>query len=240
MTQTNHRQLGYPRLGTPADQALAAAGLVLDEQPTLPELAEPDMPTVDVPVDEPLVLVDHPRIKVVPFYELSGWEHAISQCWLREGVAGRLYQAVESLPEPYGFAIYDGWRPRELQAELYYTAIADPALPPDFMSEPSQDEARPAPHESGGAVDLTLTIDGAAIAPGTDFDDITSRAFATSIEDEPGPDREIRRLLYWTMRKAGFVVFVGEWWHFEHGTRRWSGITGQPPIYGPARPSTTP
>ncbi len=237
MNQSNLRQLGYPRLGTPAAQALADAGITLEEQPALPELVEPVMLTVDTPVDEMLVLVDHPRINVVPFYELGGWQHAISQCWLRESVAARLYQAVESLPEPYGFAVYDGWRPRELQAELYYTAIADPALPPDFMSEPSQDEARPAPHESGGAVDLTLTLDGVAVAPGTDFDNITTRAFALSIEDEPGPDREIRRLLYWTMRRAGFVVFVGEWWHFEHGTRRWSGITGQPPIYGPASPT---
>ncbi len=236
MTETNYRQLGFPRLGIPATQALAAAGVTLEEQPALPELVEPTMPTVDAPVDEPLVLVDHPRIKVVPFYELGGWEHAISQCWLRSGVAKRLYQAVESLPKPYGFAVYDGWRPRELQAELYYTAIADPALPQDFMSEPSQDETRPAPHESGGAVDLTLTVDGAAIAPGTDFDDTTTRAFARSIEDEPGPDREIRRLLYWTMRDAGFVVFVGEWWHFEYGTRRWSGITGEPSIYGPVKP----
>jgi D-alanyl-D-alanine dipeptidase len=81
-----------------------------------------------------------------------------------------------------------------------------------------------------------MTVDGAAMAPGTDFDDTTTQAFARSIEDEPGPDREIRRLLYWTMRRAGFVVFAGEWWHFEYGTRRWSGITGQPPIYGLARP----
>ncbi len=236
MDPTKIRQLGYPRLGTPAAQAFANAGVTLVEQPALPELTEPTMPTVDRPIDERLILVDHPRVQVVPFYELGGWEHAISQCWLRESVAGRLYEAVDSLPEPYGFAVYDGWRPRELQAELYYTAIADPALPPGFMSEPSHDEARPAPHESGGAVDLTLTIGGVAIAPGTDFDDITTRAFALSIEDEPGPDREARRLLYRAMHHAGFVVFRGEWWHFEYGTRRWSGITGEPPIYGATTP----
>ncbi len=37
----------------------------------------------------------------------------------------------------------------------------------------------------------------------------------------------------------GFVVFDGEWWHFEHGTRRWAAITGHPPRYGPASDQTT-
>ncbi len=236
MTQHEYRQLGYPRLGTPAGPALVAAGFHLEEQLALPELIEPEAPLVTDPVEEPLVRVNHPRVEVVSFYALGGWANAISDCWLRAEVAQRLYRAVESLPEPFGLVVYDGWCPRGLQAELYYTAIADPDLPPEFMAEPSQDKEQPAPHESGGAVDLTLSVGGVSIAPGTDFDDTTERAFAASIEDEPGPDRDIRRLLYWTMRRAGFVVFAGEWWHFEYGTRRWSGIVGQPSIYGPTMP----
>jgi len=35
------------------------------------------------------------------------------------------------------------------------------------------------------------------------------------------------------MRKAGFVVYDGEWWHFEFGTRRWAALTGSAPLFGP-------
>ena len=40
------------------------------------------------------------------------------------------------------------------------------------------------------------------------------------------------------MTAAGFVVFDGEWWHFEYGTRRWGAVTGNAPLFGPAAAST--
>jgi D-alanyl-D-alanine dipeptidase len=123
-----------------------------------------------------------------------------------------------------------------LQSELYDVAIADPTISPDLFAVPSTDPQQPSPHETGGAVDLTLTVGGIIIAAGTDFDDPTPRAAAAALEDTPGPDREARRLLYWSMWSAGFVVFKDEWWHFELGTRRWASIGGQTPLYGPALP----
>ena len=85
-------------------------------------------------------------------------------------------------------------------------------------------------------MDLALTLDGVPIAPGTDFDDTTTHAFAAALEDTPGPDRDARRMLYWVMRDAGFVVYEGEWWHFEYGTRRWAAIVNRSPIYGVTHP----
>ena len=201
-------------------------------------LTEPREPKVTDPIDEPMVRVDglHPRIEVVQHYAIGGWPNAINECWLRSGVATRLRAAADGLPEPFGLVVYDGWRPRDLQEVLYLTALADPAIPSGFLAEPSRDGERPAPHESGGAVDLALTVNGVAIAPGTDFDDTTSQAFAAALEGTPGPDREARRLLYWVMRAAGFIVYEGEWWHFEYGTRRWAAIVNRSPFYGPTRP----
>jgi D-alanyl-D-alanine dipeptidase len=178
----------------------------------------------------------HPKIDVVPHYALGGWANAIDDCWLRSGVATRLCAAADALAEPFGLVVYDGWRQRVLQEELYLTALADPSIPPGLFAEPSRDDERPAPHESGGAVDLALTVNGVAVAPGTDFDDTTPQAFAAALEDAPGPDRDARRLLYWVMRDAGFVVYEGEWWHFEYGTRRWAAIVNRSPIYGATRP----
>jgi D-alanyl-D-alanine dipeptidase len=237
MTSAQPR-LGYPRLGITAEAALDRAEISLAEQRPLPKLNEPAEPAVADPIDEPMVRVEdlHPRIDVVPHYALGGWNNAIGECWLRSGVAIRLRAAADALAEPFGLVVYDGWRPRHLQDELYLAALADPSIPPGFLAKPSIDDERPAPHESGGAVDLALTIDGNAVAPGTDFDATTSHAFAAALETAPGPAREIRRLLYWAMSDAGFVVYEGEWWHFEYGTRRWAAIVNRSPIYGATRP----
>ena len=121
----------------------------------------------------------------------------------------------------------------ELQAELYDTAYADPNLPPGFFAEPDHDPTTPPPHLTGGAVDLTLAIDKVPLAPGTGFDDLSALARADALEETDGPDRAVRRLLYWSMHDAGFVVYDGEWWHFEFGTCRWAALTGSTPLFGP-------
>ena len=82
-------------------------------------------------------------------------------------------------------------------------------------------------------MDLTLTVNGIPLAPGTGFDDLSPLARTDALEGTEGPDRAVRRLLYWSMRKAGFVVYDGEWWHFEFGTRRWAALTGSAPLFGP-------
>jgi D-alanyl-D-alanine dipeptidase len=228
-----------PCLTHPATEVVAAAGIDVPERPPIPLLIEPDLPSVTDPVDEPLVSVDHPRIRPLGNYLAAGWTNARPGCWLRSGAFERLVTAAESLPDRWGLAIFDAWRPLPLQAELYDTAYADPDLPPGFVSEPDADPATPPPHLTGGTVDLTLTLDGVPLSPGSGFDDFTARARADAAESLSGADRAVRRLLYWTMRAAGFVVLDCEWWHHEHGTRRWAGLTGHAPKYGPARPPAT-
>jgi D-alanyl-D-alanine dipeptidase len=130
--------------------------------------------------------------------------------------------------------VFDAWRPLALQAELYHAAYDHPGLPEGFVSPPDHDPRTPPPHLTGGTVDLTVTFDGIPLAPGAGFDDFTHRARADALEGEPGIDRAVRRLLFWGMCEQDFVVLDCEWWHFEHGTRRWAAITGRPPRYGPA------
>ena len=85
-------------------------------------------------------------------------------------------------------------------------------------------------------MDVTLTWKGRPLALGTPFDDFSDAAAADALEASPCSERELRRLLYWTMRAEGFVVVDCEWWHFEHGTRRWAALTGHSPKYGAAHP----
>jgi zinc D-Ala-D-Ala dipeptidase len=224
-----------PDFTQPPAEVVPAAALAAEADP-LPELVDPDLPPVTEPVDEPLVEVSHRAVRVLTNYWHGGWRNATALCLLRESVAERLYRVAGALERPWGLAVFDAWRPDALQHELYDAATAMHAIP-GFMAPPDIHPTRPAPHPSGGAVDLTLTWKGTALSAGTGFDDPTERAAVAALEDEPGPERELRRRLYWAMRAEGFVVYVGEWWHFEHGTRRWAAISGGTPVYGPAAPA---
>ena len=203
----------------------------------LPGLIEPDsQPPVLDPRDEPLVEVLDRRLVVIDAYARAGWANARQGAWLREETLERLLRALATLPDRFGLAIFDAWRPLTLQDELYRAAYRDARLPPGFVAPASDSPTEPPPHLTGGTVDCTLTYDGRPLALGTGYDDFTPLAHAAAFEDEPGLVRELRRLLFWTMAGAGFVVLANEWWHYEFGTRRWAAITGQVPRYGQASP----
>ena len=208
---------------------LAAALPEIEEPLNFPEVA-PDCSGAS----EALVPVEHRRIRVLAPYWHVGWENAIPGAFVRSGVAERLHHAADGLPDRFGLAVFDAWRPLQLQHEIYEAAYSDQSLPAGFVSVPSDDPATPPPHLTGGTIDLTLTFDGIPLELGTSFDDFTDDARTDSFEGTPGRVRGLRRLLYWTMRSQGFVVIDCEWWHFEYGTRRWSALLGQAPIYGAA------
>ena len=237
MTRTPPR-FDEPTFTVPAATLFGPELPGLDPAPRLPELIEPDDHLVIDPSDEPMVRVEHPRIRVLSNYWHAGWTSAIPSTWLRRTVFERLCGAVDTLPEPWGLAVFDAWRPLKLQRELFDAAYAEPGLEEGFMAPPHTDPAVPPPHLTGGAVDVALTYRCMPIGPGSVFDDMTDRSHVAHLESEPGPDREVRRVLLHTMRSQGFIVYVGEWWHFEYGTRRWSAITGGTAIYGPAQPPT--
>jgi D-alanyl-D-alanine dipeptidase len=228
-----------PRFDHPeltSEPAMVDAGSLPSTNP-LPVLIEPDhQPLVLAPIDEPLVEVLDRRLLVVDAYARAGWANARQGAWLREEALERLLGALPTLPDRFGLAIFDAWRPLALQEELYRAAYRDALLPPGFVAPPNDSPTEPPPHLTGGTVDCTLTYDGRPLALGTGYDDFTPLAHAASFEDQPGHVRQLRRLLFWTMVGAGFVVLANEWWHFEFGTRRWAAITGNSPRYGPASP----
>jgi D-alanyl-D-alanine dipeptidase len=224
-------------LTTPASEFCDGVAVEIPPQAPLPELVEPSsFPAVTDPSTEPLVAIEHPRIAVVPAYREAGWVHARPEMMARSGVVARLGRAADALPDRFGLCVLDAWRPLELQRELFDHAYDATDLPPGFLAEPSTDPSTPPPHVSGGSIDCTLTIDGVRLGLGTSFDDFRPRAAAAALEADPGPERELRRLLYWHLRAEGFVVLTHEWWHFEVGTRRWAAITGGSPRYGATGP----
>lgn len=203
----------------------------------MPESAALRRSTAVIDCGEPLVEITGPRIAVLHSYAAAGWRNAVGQQWLRTGVVARLQQAATALPAGFGIAVFDGWRPLSLQRELFHAISPD--LAPDgidLVAAPSEDPAEPPPHLTGGAVDLTLTWQGAPLALGTTFDEFTDVTATTAFEEISGSERKLRRLLYHTLRSQGFTVLAEEWWHFEFGTRLWSGLTRDFPRYGPTSP----
>lgn len=205
------------------------------------------------PVDEPLVPVAdiHARIHDDPQYFRWGLPGTHSQNWVRAGVAQRLARVADRLPDALTLVVWDGWRSFATQEALYTTwrgqlATDHPDWSSDrldqeaarYVSVPSAEPDRPAPHITGGAVDLTLAdATGTPLDMGTAFDAFVPEAGALALEEHSGPQRERRRLLFWAMIAEGFTAYVEEWWHFDYGDQFWASVTGCAARYGPTTPA---
>ncbi len=208
------------------------------------------------PVDEPLVEVAAigAAVRDDPRYHAMGLPGARAHNSVREGVAERLARVGQSLPDGLTLIVWDGWRAFETQRALYegwagqlrrehpdWTRETLERETARYVSVPSADPVCPAPHITGGAVDLTLGDgDGTPLDLGTGFDAFVPEAGATALEGVPGRPRELRRRLFWAMADQGFTAFFEEWWHFDFGDQFWGSITGQPARYGPIAATYTP
>jgi zinc D-Ala-D-Ala dipeptidase len=179
--------------------------------------------------------------------------------WIRESVGARL-QAIDQRLRADGVCLhlFDAWRPRAVQAYFYETWMpqelrarwptwSEEAIRAEasrYWATPTVDPLSPAPHSTGGAVDLTLAWadDGEHLFMGGLFDDPTAISHLDRLErayDDAGSysmeeARANRRLLYWAMTEGGFACFADEWWHYSWGDQMWAKTTGQPAaFYGP-------
>lgn len=150
--------------------------------------------------------------------------------------------------------VFDAWRPTEVQ--IYFHDVwmptelkrRNPALSGSALIEtverywaaPSSDENSPAPHATGGALDLTIRWIGSdQLWMGSIFDDVTGIAHRDHFEIESAAEpsysdeeaRANRRLLHWVMSDAGFAGHPDEWWHFSWGDQLWSALTGTASAY---------
>src|ERR1700748_2762971 len=146
--------------------------------------------------------------------------------------------------------LFDAWRPRAVQAYFHDVwmpaelkrrgvTLEGAALLSEverYWAAPTDSAASPAPHATGGAIDLTLRWKGGdALWMGSLFDDVTALAhrdrFANlDAENFSFSDREARanrRLLHWLMVEEGFAGHPDEWWHFSWGDQMWAALTGE-------------
>jgi D-alanyl-D-alanine dipeptidase len=193
-----------------------------------------------------------------PYYEV--FPGAVPHLLLRQTVAAKL-QAIDQTLRPQGLKLFvhDAWRPRAIQVhghEVWMPARLR-AQHPDwseaqvvqevskYWAAPTSDPASPAPHSTGGAVDLTLAgvNSGQMLYMGSIFDDVSELAHTDYYErHQDGSYSALeaqanRRLLYWLMTEAGFANTPQEWWHFTWGDQFWARQTGQRAAhYGEATP----
>jgi D-alanyl-D-alanine dipeptidase len=190
------------------------------------------------------------RIVVISQYHMRGISGAMPDCLARKGVAERLIAASELLPSDLRLVIWDAWRPYQVQEALFeqylaslrqeYPDVSSEDLMAEaskFVSLPSDNPLHPAPHSTGGAVDLSIIReDGKYLKMGTDFDQFTPEARTRYYEELCANGRGLcgdlpylqnRRLLYSVMISAGFSSYPEEWWHYDYGNQWWATLRGE-------------
>lgn len=140
--------------------------------------------------------------------------------------------------------IWDACRSSQAQQALFDRYVSELIAEQDETPEQAEARAREYisdpqtvfPHGTGGAVDLTLLINGVQADMGTGFDAFVPEAARDFYRMYPPTNaREMlaahnREILRDAMELAGFVGLDSEWWHFEWGTSRWAIEHGIDPI----------
>lgn len=198
----------------------------------------------------------HPNIVAVNTYREAGLPGTSDKMIARESVVSALESALEELPDGYQFWIFDAFRSRRTQLAIFEMIFSEQqqrhphlshdeifALTRKFVAHP-EERSRFAvpPHNSGGAVDLTIAFRGQALDMGTAFDETSPLSSTASFEQEFPQESEIsrarwhevrnnRRLLFNLMKQAGFVNYEAEWWHYDLGDCIWANTHSQTWFY---------
>ncbi|MFM8543935.1 MAG: M15 family metallopeptidase [Vulcanococcus sp.] len=187
-------------------------------------------------------LEPHPYVAVgAPYGEQA------SPFRLRQGVIDRLLTAqhwLQDLHPQWRLAVFDAWRPLEVQHFMVQHAIrgecarlgVDPEQPSPqreavvaevgrFWAPPSADPRTPPPHSTGAAVDLTLiTANGEPLPMGSEIDAIGAVSepdhFQRRAADLPaGPERE--QCLRWHGHREALAAAMAAAGFARHPNEWW-------------------
>jgi D-alanyl-D-alanine dipeptidase len=130
-----------------------------------------------------------------------------AECYTRVRTAKALLKANAAFMEKgYKIKFYDCYRPNSVQYKMWEIVPN-----PQYVANPVKGSI----HNKGGAVDITVvTLEGAAVDMGTDFDFFGKKAY----HDNYNLPEEIlahRKVLKETMESFGFWSIRTEWWHYN-------------------------
>ncbi len=169
-----------------------------------------------------------------------------NEMFTRESVFLKLQEALSLVPSEYSFLIFDAFRTKETQKAIFDVIYLEqqklhPDYPPEkikeitlqFVADPSDPTRFPVlPHNSGGAIDLTLAKEGVRLDLGTQFDEVSPLSATDFFEQDYSSEhglsqqkwhevRDNRRLLFNCLKQVGFSNYHEEWWHYDLGTCFW-------------------
>lgn len=162
---------------------------------------------------------------------------------LRKVIYDKILAAKMHLPEGVYFMIYEAYRPRARQFELWeeiwkQMSAEHPNASEEKMTElcsnfVSNPHGVGSGHQFGCAVDITLCDkDRNVFDMGTDMQEFCDRT-ETASQDITQEQLQNRELLVTCLEKEGLINYPSEWWHFSYGDRLWAQILGKPQsIYG--------
>ncbi len=106
----------------------------------------------------------------------------------------------------------------------------------EIIREASKFSVKPngnGPHQTGGAVDLTLAdLDGNIIFMGSDYSEQSEKSFFDS-KNISKEARKYREILKEVMEEEDFNNYPAEWWHWSYGDKMWAAYKKKPyAIYG--------
>ncbi len=180
-------------------------------------------------------------------YSEMSLKGCLKSAYLRESLWLRLKQALSELGKGYSFLLFDTFRTKETQLALFEKIyLEQKMLNPDLSHEKIMRLTRTyvahphepsrflvPPHNSGGAVDLTLCYNDTPLDMGTNFDEVSELSRTDAFEGEWKKDLKIsknnwlsirnnRRLLFNALIQSGFVNYEEEWWHYDLGDCIWA------------------
>lgn len=165
---------------------------------------------------------------------------------VREGLADKLIQAEQFLPDETDLFVFEGHRSSEAQAGLWQAHRDELALRhPDWLESELDTEASKLysppgavmPHATGGAVDVTLLdkmenwLDmGTDINVDAESTEGRTYTFADNISEDA---KRNRKLLVDALSSVGLQNYQTEWWHWSFGDQYWAFMKDQPfSVYG--------
>jgi len=155
---------------------------------------------------------------------------------LRRSVCIKIVAAQKNLPAGYRFMIYEAFRSRSRQIELWKGILVQLHREhPDWNDALCEKEASNkyvanpyglgSGHQAGAAVDLTLCdAAGREIFMGTAMDEFCAKT-PTDSKDVGKEEMNNRRILRAALEAEGVINYPDEWWHFSYGDRLWANVT---------------
>jgi D-alanyl-D-alanine dipeptidase len=201
--------------------------------------------------DLPVHLSQIPRLRIINQYYRLRIKGALPEMMTRQGVAEALETALACLPEGYEFWVFDAFRTKKTQLHLFlsiYEKIKKQhnqfghekimEMTREFVAHPEEKSRfEIAPHNSGGAIDLTIGYKDSPLDMGTEFDAALEQSSTAWFEGDFESQFEFseerwfnirnnRRILFNSMKKAGFTNYHPEWWHYDLGDCLWASTHG--------------